>query len=562
MTGIAAVLAWDADALDRAADALAAERSRLVGLQDELDDGAPPGSWIGPASTAASGAHRVLGDGLSRAVTEVSAVATAVDDAAASIRAAQAELTGVLDWAQRNGFTVDRASGRVSDTACYADEEVVADRALAATEVADRLRQTLLTAEHADAQLAAVLDRVASGALTASGGSLADAAARGDAAGALGVRPAPLDGTPAEANAWWQSLTDEERAEVLADHPEWLGNTDGIPAGIRDQANRALISVYRAELEAEAARLQAALDDNVFGGAFTNDDARLEVVREKLAGLDAVETLLRETRDRQLLVLDIHGSRQLMAAVAVGDVDTADHVAVFTPGFTTTVAGSLANYDSSMAELRSVARSESLKYGDGGTVATVSWLGYEAPQWDEWYDLGGKFVTSDESAQAGAASLADFYRGIDASRVDDPHLTALGHSYGSTTTGIALQQQTGVDSAVVFGSPGLGTSHVEDLDVPDGQVFRIEARRDPVADLGNFGIDPTYVDGITGLSAREETLDGTTYQESTGHSAYLSDDTTSQHNIAAVVAGAPDRMVLDDGRGAGDLLSWPVPGTY
>ncbi|WP_158372630.1 alpha/beta hydrolase [Cellulosimicrobium cellulans] len=560
MTGIATVLGWDPDALTRAADALVAERSRLVGLQDELDAGAPPASWISAARTAAFAAHRALADGLAQAVTEVSAVATAVDEAAASIRAAKAELSGVLDWAQRNGFAVDRATGRVSDTACYTDE-VAADRALAATELVERLRQTVLTAEHADAQLAAVLDRVGSGALTAPGGSLADAAAEGAASGSLEVRPAPLGGTPAEASAWWQSLTDDERAEVLAEHPEWLGNTDGIPAGVRDQANRALIPVYRAELEAEAARLQAALDDNFFGGAFTSDDARLEVIREKLAGLDRVEQVLARG-SRQLLTLDIHGERQLMAAVAVGDVDTADHVAVFTPGFTTTVAGSLANYDQSMAELRSVARSESLKYGDGGTVATVSWLGYEAPQWDEWYDLGGKFVTSDSSAQAGAASLADFYRGVDASRADDPHLTALGHSYGSTTTGIALQQQTGVDSAVVFGSPGLGTSHVEDLHVPDGQMFRIEARRDPVADLGNFGIDPTYIDGITGLSAREATVDGTAYGESTGHSAYLSDDTTSQHNIAAVVAGAPDRMVLDGGRGAGDLLSWPVPGTY
>jgi hypothetical protein len=29
-----------------------------------------------------------------------------------------------------------------------------------------------------------------------------------------------------------------------------------------------------------------------------------------------------------------------------------------------------------------------------------------------------------------------------------------------------------------------------------------------------------------------------------------------------VVAGAPDRMVHDGGTGLGDVLSWPVPGTY
>jgi hypothetical protein len=32
--------------------------------------------------------------------------------------------------------------------------------------------------------------------------------------------------------------------------------------------------------------------------------------------------------------------------------------------------------------------------------------------------------------------------------------------------------------------------------------------------------------------------------------------------MSVVVAGAPDRRVPDDGEGFGDLLSWPIPGTY
>ncbi|WP_222596031.1 hypothetical protein, partial [Cellulomonas hominis] len=212
MTSIATVLAWDVDALDRAADALAAERSRLVGLQDELDDGAPPGTWSGPASGAARAAHGRLVNRLTGTVAEVSAVAAAVDAAAASLREATADLRSMLDWAQRNGYAVDRASGRVDDQGCHPDD-VAADRALVATEVAERLRQALLTATHADAQLAGVLDRVASGALDAGGGSLDEAAAAGAADGALGVRPAPLDGSPAEANAWWESLTDDEQQQ-------------------------------------------------------------------------------------------------------------------------------------------------------------------------------------------------------------------------------------------------------------------------------------------------------------------------------------------------------------
>jgi hypothetical protein len=346
----------------------------------------------------------------------------------------------------------------VRDSLCSSDD-VAEERRVVASETADRLRQALLSAEHADTQLAAVLDRVSTGGLAARSDTLAVAAAGGASDGGLGVRPAPLDGTPAEANAWWQSLSAEDQDAVLAQHPEWLGNTDGIPAGVRDRANRALIDVYRTELQAEAERLQAALDGNRFGGTFTNDDARLALVLSKIQGLDEIEIVIGRD-NRQLLVLDIDGSRELMAAVAVGDVDSADHVAVFTPGLGTTVQKDLSRYDDSMRALWETARDESELYGDGGSVATVSWLGYEAPQMSKVYDLGGGSVVSPAAAEQGAVRLADFYRGVDASRSVDPHLTAVAHSYGSTTTGYALREQTGVDSAVIFGSPGMGISEI------------------------------------------------------------------------------------------------------
>lgn len=198
-------------------------------------------------------------------------------------------------------------------------------------------------------------------------------------------------------------------------------------------------------------------------------------------------------------------------------------------------------------------------------MATVTWIGYQAPQpgFEGFNPLDSDSVLHDDTARAGGKDLADFYRGIDASRTTDLHLTALGHSYGSTTTGFALQERTGVDDAVVFGSPGLGTSHAEDIQVPAGHTYRIEARNDLVADTGVFGIDPSHLDGVTGLSAREETLpDGRRLAESTGHSDYLTQDSTSQYNMSVVVAGLPGRRVEDNGRGLGDIGSWPIPGTY
>jgi hypothetical protein len=125
-----------------------------------------------------------------------------------------------------------------------------------------------------------------------------------------------------------------------------------------------------------------------------------------------------------------------------------------------------------------------------------------------------------------------------------------------------------VDDVVFFGSPGLGTSHLEDLKVPDGHAFYIEAGQDPVGDLGRFGIDPSHLSGIEHASAKESTVvDPATgeirhFAEVTGHSSYLLDNSTSQYNMSVVVAGVADRRVYDRGEGIGDVLSWPLPGTY
>ena len=72
---------------------------------------------------------------------------------------------------------------------------------------------------------------------------------------------------------------------------------------------------------------------------------------EKLRALDALETVIGRG-DRQLLLLDPFDGHQLHAAVGSGDVDTADHVSVFTPGFTSTVQDSLSRYDGQMDDLR------------------------------------------------------------------------------------------------------------------------------------------------------------------------------------------------------------------
>lgn len=546
MVSFGDVRRWDAEPLYGTERALTDRADKLLGLADELDRAGRTGGWAGEAHLAAYRDRRMLGDALEHAVARLAAVLRAVGEAADAVDGLRYGVQEALDLATIHNFDIDH-SGAVHDrgSAPGADtgsaEEIARDRQRVADELVNRVEQILRRAKDIDDDLVGVVEAAHRGEIGArDADSLTAAATAGTAQGGLSTVEPPRGGSPADNAGWWSTLSETERRQLIGEHPDWLGNRNGIPAEIRDAANRALIEREYATLQQTAADLRQELEDNTFGGTFSNADAGLEQVEAKLAALDNIRDVISQP-DRQLLTLDLSGERA-EAAVAVGDMDTADHVAVFTPGFTTAVDGDLETYDQDMENLQR--RSERLLDSDGRgteTVATVSWIGYQAPQMGETF--GENSVTEDSAALRGADKLAPFLNGIDASRPDDPHLTALGHSYGSTTTGYALQQGTGVDDAVFFGSPGIGTRDVANLDIPDGHAYNIEGRSDPVADMGQFGPDPSGMPGMNQLSARAETGMFGPMTESAWHSYYLVDNSTSQYNMAAVLTGMPDEVI-------------------
>jgi hypothetical protein len=107
-----------------------------------------------------------------------------------------------------------------------------------------------------------------------------------------------------------------------------------------------------------------------------------------------------------------------------------------------------------------------------------------------------------------------------------------------------MQTTRGIDDAVLFGSPGLGTGNPADLHVPPGHLDVIAAPGDPVAASGVYGGRPSSLPGVVDRPAWPATTgDGTPLAGSFGHSAYLVPGTTSQYEIAATVAGLPDARV-------------------
>lgn len=568
MPGVGDVRRWQPMGLDSAAAQLQVKERALLELSDELDATAQPREWVGAAADAAYQARGQLTERIRRVVTQVQAAATATRAAGDAALAVRQSLQETEQLAATYYFTVGD-DGAVYDAmppeGLITEEAFLADRVRMLGELQARVASVLRSATEVDADLTRVLTGAANDTLDdGTGTTLAGAAFAGVTAGQDQTPlPPPVGGSPAANKAYWDALTAPQHAAILAQHPEWVGNTDGIPATVRDQANRAQLP---GELAQAQANLQPAADARARLGTGTSTDfandlalsARYEEMLARRDSLLAVQEVLGKDPPRQLLTLDTSGE-MVKAAVAVGDVDTADHVSVHVPGMTTTVDGNMTGKDQEALELQRLTQQQLIAAGRGDeTVAAVSWIGYEAPQWAEFnddQDLSDTVATDDTARQA-APGLASFLNGLDAARVDDPHLTTNAHSYGTTTTGYALQQGTGVDDAVFYGSPGLGTDDVADLGVPQGHVFVEEATGDPVADFGSFGGDPNQMDGATILSTDGGTSpDGVDRGGSEGHSEYNKDQTMAQYNQAVVVAGMPDRTVAADDNGSwGDAI--------
>ena len=95
--------------------------------------------------------------------------------------------------------------------------------------------------------------------------------------------------------------------------------------------------------------------------------------------------------------------------MAIGNVDTADHVATYAPGMSTNPADSL---KLCLKQARRIERETGSVSRD--TVATVTWLGYDAPA--ALGDPGWAEVASTRRAETGARLLSSFQEGLHASR--------------------------------------------------------------------------------------------------------------------------------------------------
>lgn len=343
----------------------------------------------------------------------------------------------------------------------------------------------------------------------------------------------PPGSKPKQIAAWWGSLSDQQKKKLIEKYPEIIGNLDGVDIATRNQVNRSLVDGMLAEARD---RERQTHEDLVHRGMTSHSYAnRYSKALDDVEDIEVLQKVLKNP-ERMLLVCDRSGER-LKVAIGIGDFNQAQHIGVFVPGMGTTVRGSLLNY---------VTKSEGLNTTAQGlrksSYATVAWLGYDAP-------LSIPNVANTHRANAGADRLVNFLEGLNATfeeKKKKVHLTLLGHSYGSTTSGIAASrvQPNVVDDLVLFGSPGSGVQLGAEYRVPEGHrwVSAVPYYGDIVQGIGtdiNFGRNPTEMPAFRHISG--DATEGETYRTFThpfgNHSTYLEGGTKTQKNMAEIVAG-------------------------
>ncbi|MFE7749523.1 alpha/beta hydrolase [Streptomyces sp. NPDC057428] len=552
------------------------EQHLLTGLRDTQE---------GEAARAAVARLRQLGRNFQYVYTECGLLRTTLNSLAHEMKIQQRALSEALDDAAALKFTV-HADGSVTYPA--AGEGLIDGAPLQggtassngapalvqpsglvapnpntakAQDIADRVTGAVRSAAEIDWRYAGILRR-----LKAEEGlkvpdstwkdAAGDASAVRDAAGSYLKDAIPHDATPAQRRDWWAGLTQEQREEYLAVYPDQVGNLDGIPALVRDAANRDNLQLLIGKLEGR-------------------DDDRSVT---HLAGLREIERQLGAGTQPPMFLLGIGDEGNGRAIVSFGNPDTAKNVAAYVPGLNTALDEGFAKNDLKRARDTAIATREIDQ-----SSATIAWLGYDAPQFPDGLD--SLSVMENERAEAGGRSFNSFVGGLAASSDHgDPHLVAIGHSYGSRTVGAATQEGDGVpglDDIVLIGSPGVGVDRAEDLGVGRGHVFVGAADNDVVtktssklqAGFGAVGGPYGYAVGSLidrddhvwfGRDPASEAFGATRFRSAEGpplvglkgisfaaHSQYFDrggEDPVSADSIALIAAGQARRVKVEEPR--------------
>ncbi|WP_051831054.1 MULTISPECIES: alpha/beta hydrolase [Streptomyces] len=551
--------------------------------QHEVADRLTNSHWTGTASDHAQARIRFLGTELQSAHSELDLVGKALAKAAEQFALAQSHLVYALDDAKAAKLNVAPDGTITWDKEPTSANYAGAGAETTAIAISNPITAALNEAAHADQELSARLSHFATNASNGTGLDAATVAQ--DLAAQTGREQIPPAGTePASVKKWWDGLTDTERQKFIHEHPDQIGNLDGVPAAVRDQANRVNLrnlikdrETQLANLGPEPTRYLSVAETN--GGPVENPDytewkRKHDALQEKLTGFQSIQKRLDgkfddgggPNSDPPLLLLGIGDQGQGRAILSWGDPDKAKNVSSLVPGLNSTLAGVGAGDASTAKRIYQSATTAATANGDvPPSVASVFWLGYDAPQ----LEGSGSSVLMQDRAEEGGAAYNKFLHGLRATHEGAPaHMTAQGHSYGSLVVGKATQQPVGlpVDDIVLVGSPGVGVDKATQLGIGADHVYVGTAKYDPVADAPAPGmLIPGWaaVEAITnpdgswhGTDPASESFGGQRFSVADGTVTDSHDNYFGKHdkggdslpNIGKIVSGHGNTITREDPR--------------
>lgn len=367
---------------------------------------------------------------------------------------------------------------------------------------------------------------------------------------------------PVQVNDWWTDLSppqgtnarfSEQQALLLSSFPVVFGNLEGIPYGARDYANQKALPAAISDFKAQEAKLMEPASVSR-SGTPARWAAALEEVQSQLAALqDIQDALITGGGAEPRYLMSLTQDRPPLAAVSIGDLDTATSVTYAVPGMGSTTAG-MATWAKSSQNLHEV-----LPEGS----AVVAWIGYKTPPVPSAFGDFGVLDVND--AVGGGHNLAASLAGISAVRGDAmPQTSIVAHSYGTTTAAVALSQpEVHVDNFITLGSAGLPGSVQTASDLNATHVYSGHSRsvipgaedgqgdqwawtgRDFSRDHHVNPISPDFGSHAFGTDTGGDSgLPVTDHSTSVGENGagYLDPETESLSNVMHAIRGEPENM--------------------
>lgn len=363
----------------------------------------------------------------------------------------------------------------------------------------------------------------------------------------------PTGKSPEEVNKWWKSLDRQQQEKLLHDWPDRLGNLNGIPVADRNTANQAVMN-QDLNRPAEVAKARGVTVEEVlahpeqYGMAGEMMNRYNNAVQVK-RGLEHNAEQTHAPTFLQVYEPDKFGGAG-RAAIAIGNPDDAVNTAVVVPGTSHSVTEGWLSSNDAAEIYRETANADRSK-----PTSVIAWMGYDAP--DSLFDPQ---VAQTGLAHQGGALLAADVNALSAThnpQVGPQHITAIGHSYGSTTVAdAAAGYGMHIDDAVLVGCPGTDMARsANDFHLnPGGHVYVGSASTDPITGLGGMtqshlpgtgvtialGADPS-VDGFGSTRFKAE-VPGLTIND---HSHYYERGSESLFSIGDIASGHGDALEHD-----------------